>query len=157
MTEDVDFDFEDFRTKVWNDFSFLRSRKRIDEISTDEIKDEFRKDFRGCFFIPFLNMIDRFGEIYFYKEAEKRNFREFEKEAEDLLAHAELKKIICKALKDASQTEILTEDKFFNTVTKTLAEKDLRKQFVIPLEPMLFACVLLKILETGMGDFCLEI
>lgn len=156
MTE-ADFDFEDFRTRVWNDFSFLKSRKKIDEISTDEIKDEFRKDLRGCFFIPFLDLGDWFGKKYFDKELEKRNFREFEKEAEDLLAHAEIKKIICKALKDAGRTEILTEDRFFNVVTRTLAEKDLRKQFVIPLEPMLFACVLLKILETGMGNFCREI
>lgn len=156
MTEDADFDFEEFRTKVWNDFSFLKSRERIDELSSDEIKDKFKRNPRGCFFIPFLSLGDRIGKRYFDKEAEKRNFREFEKEAQDLLAHAEIKEIICKALKDAGQTEILTEDRFFNIVTQTLAEKDLRKQFVIPLEPMLFACVLLKILETGMGNFCRE-
>lgn len=156
MNEDADFDFEEFQKKVVFEFTLVKGWKTFKYIRLDDLKKEHGKNLSGCFFIPFVSFMDKLGKKFLKKELEKLNYQEFEKEAEDLLAQDKLKKEICKSLKKAIGKDILTEDNFVRITTKSLAEKSLRKQFVIPLEPMLFAAIIYKLQETGINNFCDE-
>lgn len=156
MAEDVDFDLEKFQDEVLGEFTFLKARKFNDNfIKNEELKKHFGKSFWGCFLIPLFIFTGKYGDSVYRQKEKEKNYKVFEREAADLLAQNEIKEAICKSLKETSRTEILTEDKFIKTVViQTLAEKDVRKQFVIPLEPVLFACIAFQISEMGIENFC---
>jgi hypothetical protein len=155
MTEDLDFDLEKFHEQVSSDFFILKVGKAEVDLSPDHLKKSFGKSLWGCIFIPIFGFFGKSIGKYHKKEAAKRNYETFKKEAEDLLAEKDIKEAICKSLR--KREEILTEDTFIRNVTEALAEKNLRKQFVIPLESMLFACVAFQISEHGIQNFCREI
>lgn len=157
MTAEADFDLEDFQKKVVEDFHFLKASKTFRKFRQEEIHKDFRKNPAGCLFLPIVLLGDWIGWRLFQTEEKKRNHGAFQKEAGELLAQGEIRDALCKSLRETSRKEILTEEKFIRTVTKTLAENNLRKQFVIPLEPVLFACIAYEISETGFDDFCPEI
>ena len=154
MTEDADFDLEKFQEQVLNEFTFLKARNLQETFKREDVRREFRKSPWGCFLIPLFIFAGKFSDTLLRDEERKKNYEVFEKEAEDLLAQDEIKEDICKSLRNISPPEILTEDKFVKKVTEILAEKSLRKQFVIPLEPVLFAFIASQIFENGIENFC---
>jgi hypothetical protein len=157
MTDDADFDLADFQKKVLEEFHFLKGSKTFKKFRQEEIEKDFRKNPAGCLFSPILLVGNWIGWRFFTQEEKKRNHKAFEKEAGELLAHGEIRDAICKSLRETGRKEILTEEKFVQAVARTLAENGLRKQFVIPLEPVLFACAAYEISEAGIEDFCRKV
>jgi len=154
MNIDVDFDIEDFRERVFSDFVILKAGKMTAEKSPDKFKKNLGKGFWGCLTLPFTLLVYKFGENLLKREIKNRNANEFEREAGELLTQNEIRTTLCQLLKDASRNKILTEENFIKVVVETLADKNLRKQFVIPVETMLFAAVAHQIFETGIDSFC---
>lgn len=155
MNEETEFDVEDFQKKVFDEYVLLKNFKKWEKFSSDDLKKPFEKNMSGCLFIPLITLFKPLG-----KKAVKNaigKYREFYSEAKDLLAEDKIRDAICKSFEKVSRKEILTEEKLVSKVSDALAEKNLRKQFVIPLKPVLFAVIAYEILETGIENFCGEV
>lgn len=151
---DEGFNFESFYSKVFNDYALLKMRKHTKDISSENFKNELKKDNFGCLILPFMVTFGKFASKITAKEINKQDGDVYLQEAKDLLAQPEIKKVICRSLRKASRNMVVTEEIFVRTVVETLADKDLRNQFVIPLEAMLFASIAFEVSETGFAVFC---
>lgn len=155
MKSEKDFGIEDFQKKVWSQFQVLKSLKEWNEFSPNELKKPFKNRLSGCFFIPILTLMEPLGNRAI-EQSLKRN-TEFEKEAKDLLSHPEIRNAVCREIDKLPKKEILTTERFVQCVTDSLSKKELRKKFVIPLEPKIFAAIAFDVFETGIENFCSEI
>lgn len=143
-------DLEELQIKVQNEYSLIRVSKTISDWNFRRDTDQL-----GCVPSLFLRFVNYGENLITYKQS-KRNYDVYEREADELLQNAELKKYICTSLKTLARGEILSEENYINYVTAILYENKIRNKFVIPLEPALFAHIAYKISEQGINNFCAE-
>jgi hypothetical protein len=147
-------DLTEFQKKVDYEFSLIRGLKEIDFI--EDVKNDFKNNISGCFFVPFITIIGWLARSNYEDERIKKNYDVFEAEAEELLKQSDLRNLICNFLKEKSGFEILTQEMFIFSVTEILFRDEIRKKFVIPLEPVLYGFIIYKISKTGIREYCRE-
>ena len=152
-----DIDDKEFVKKVLDEFHLLKPLKDIGKLDEIVIERDFGGSKWGCLFIPVFKIITKYGQKKVEEQINKKNYIEFEKEANELISQKEINITICKSIKNLNKNVILTEDKFVEIICHSLTQKDVRKQFVIPLEPTLFAFIAYIILQNKLENYCNEI
>lgn len=152
-----DIDDKEFVKKVLDEFHLLKPLKEMEKFDDNVIERGFGGSLFGCLFIPVIKIVTKFGQKTLKEQSNKKNYTEFEKEANELISQKEINVTICKSIKNLKKNEILTEDKFVEIVCLSLIQNDVRMQFVIPLEPTLFAFIAYIIFQNKLENYCNEI
>ena len=154
MVKNTDFSANDFQERVYRQFDFLKGLKKGQETEQELIKNNKSDTFWGCLFLPFIKFGIGFGNKFYLQQSEKYNYPENEKRAKVLLAHNEIREIICSALHKVGSKEILTEERMVKTVVESLGIEEIRNKFLIPLDETLFAFLSYELFQTGLERYC---
>ena len=143
-------ELEDFQKKVSAEYQTLKSLKK----SSARIKEDRAKENKGCLSIPIFIFAEFAIKKAFEGESRKKNYDENEREAKELLEQKEISDKVCETITATNRSEILTEDKFVDSLTAALYKSDLASRFVIPENAVLYAMMATEIYETGLEEFC---
>lgn len=147
MSERKNPNLKDFQAQVQRKYRNLQSLKKLDK----EIQQkELREKRYGCLFAPLYLLAELLVKL-----AKKRKiYSKIEKEAGDLLSRKEPKSGICRAFAKLGKHEILTEEKFVGSVTKTVWEMVKQKKIKVSYDPYLYAEIAYQVGKTGIEEFC---
>ena len=150
---DEDFAIADFGKRVKEEFEIYKSLNDAENFPIEELQSKFQGSLFGCLFSLFFTLFN--PKRILRKEREKRNYGNFEIKVQSLLSENGVRLAIRDNFEKLPKDEIVTEEVFVRVFTETLREDDLRRQFNIPLNPILFAMVGYGIFKMGVREFCL--
>ncbi|MEJ7846790.1 MAG: hypothetical protein WKF92_01740 [Pyrinomonadaceae bacterium] len=149
---DKDFAIADFEKRVKEEYDNYKSLNDAENFPIEELQRGFQGSLFGCLFTPFFTLFN--PKWILRKEREKRNYENFEIKVQSLLSENGVRLAIRDNFEKIPKDEIVTEEVFVSVFTETLREDDLRRQFNIPLNPILFAMVGYGIFKVGVREFC---
>lgn len=153
MDDNSFVDLNDFQEKVLNEYNRLKGIKGAEKFDLGESKN-FHGSYWGCLFIPVFRVINIFGKSTLAKVRRENNYEDFENRASVLVSQNGINQAICDSIKNLNKNEILTEERFVRLIVEALTENDLRKQFGIHLEPILFAFTAYIIFGRRLENYC---
>lgn len=153
MQESAGFYRNDFQTRVYEQFKYLKSLNETQTMERSLYEQNKNKGFWGCLVLPFAKFGMSLGKKYYLRESEKYNYPENERRANELLAQDDIREILCFALYEVGGKEILTEERMVRAVVDTLGKSEIRDRFSIPLNEILFAFLAYQLLQKGLENY----
>jgi hypothetical protein len=133
-----------FKEKVYKNIGMLDS---LEEVDSGRVFESDRKGCLGFLLVPFFSNIS----VYANKKArEQWKYKDLEKKADEILADAEIKKLLCEEL-DA--TIVLSIDAAYK-ITPVLYGIALEDEEKVPFDAMLFAIFSRRIVKQGVENYC---
>ncbi|MGI8542741.1 MAG: hypothetical protein ACR2MD_04600 [Aridibacter sp.] len=162
MEDNKDFNLQKFQSEILADFKFLKDAFGYAGFYTDgfeDIEDKLDLSNSPMGLIKRINLCGfKFVGGKFKKNIlSKPEFIEKDKRAVEIINNAEIRKLLCNALRKELKSDLFREEyqiKTVKAVTLTLAQDKVVNKFAIQRDVRLFSLIILKILQEGLQVYC---